>query len=192
MTDSSLDIHQRVSTGSAGLDDILGGGLDGERMYLIEGRPGSGKTTIAMQFLLEGRNSGERVLYITMSETERELRLVAERHGWSLEGVDIFELVPAETTLDPERELTVLSPAEVELSETTKLIFDKISADQSHAHRHRQPVGAAAARAELVALSPAGARAQALFRASAIARSFCSTISPRTKPICNCIRFRTA
>src|ERR1700742_257994 len=127
MTGPSHDSHQRVSTGIEGLDDILGGGLDGERMYLIEGRPGSGKTTIAMQFLLEGRRRGERVLYITMSETERELRLVADRHGWSLEGIDIFELVPAETTLDPERELTVLSPAEVELSETTKLIFDKIS-----------------------------------------------------------------
>ncbi len=127
MTNASPDIHQRVSTGSTGLDDILGGGLDGERMYLIEGRPGSGKTTIAMQFLLAGRDAGERVLYITMSETERELKLVANRHGWSLEGVDIFELVPAETTLDPDRELTVLSPAEVELSETTKLIFDKIA-----------------------------------------------------------------
>ena len=127
MTDLPQDTHQRVSTGSEGLDDILGGGLDADRMYLIEGRPGSGKTTIAMQFLLEGRRLGERVLYITMSETDRELRLVAERHGWSLEGVDVFELVPAETTLDPERELTVLSPAEVELSETTKLIFDKIS-----------------------------------------------------------------
>ncbi len=127
MTDQSRDTHQRVSTGSEGLDDILGGGFDADRMYLIEGRPGSGKTTIAMQFLLAGRDLGERVLYVTMSETERELRLVAERHGWSLEGLDIFELVPAETTLDPERELTVLSPAEVELSETTKLIFDRIS-----------------------------------------------------------------
>src|SRR3569833_3079282 len=127
MTDHPQETHERVSTGSEGLDDILGGGLDADRMYLIEDQPGSGKTTIAMQFLLEGRRIGERVLYITMSETDRELRLVAQRHGWSLEGVDIFELVPAEITLDPERELTVLSPAEVELSETTKLIFEKIS-----------------------------------------------------------------
>lgn len=126
MTTTNSD-KARVSTGSAGLDDILGGGLDADRMYLIEGRPGSGKTTIAMQFLLEGRRRGERVLYITMSETERELRLVAERHGWSLDGIDIFELVPAETTLDPERELTVLSPAEVELGETSKLIFDRVT-----------------------------------------------------------------
>jgi len=118
----------RVSTGSAGLDDILGGGLDPSRLYLYEGRPGTGKTTIALQFLLDGVNCGERVLYITLSETERELRLVAKRHGWSLDGVDIFELVPPETTLDPERELTVFHPAEVELSETTKLIFNRVEA----------------------------------------------------------------
>src|SRR5437764_1264405 len=108
MMDREQESHHRVSTGSEGLDDILGGGLDADRMYLVEGRPGSGKTTLAMQFLLAGSKRGERVLYITMSETERELRLVAERHGWLLEGVDVFELVPAETTLDPERELTVL------------------------------------------------------------------------------------
>ena len=118
----------RVSTGSEGLDDILGGGLDPSRLYLYEGRPGTGKTTIALQFLLDGVKKGERVLYITLSETERELKLVARRHGWSLDGVDIFELVPPETTLDPERELTVFHPAEVELSETTKLIFDQVDA----------------------------------------------------------------
>lgn len=117
----------RVSTGSAGLDDILGGGLDANRMYLYEGRPGSGKTTIALQFLLEGVRRGERVLYITLSETRRELQLVAKRHKWSLTGLDIFELVPPETTLDPELELTVLHPAELELNETTKLIFDKVN-----------------------------------------------------------------
>lgn len=116
----------RVSTGSEGLDDILGGGLDANRMYLYEGRPGTGKTTIALQFLLKGARDGERVLYISLSETRRELNLVAQRHGWSLQGVDIFELVPAETTLDPERELTVFHPAEMELSETTNLIFKEV------------------------------------------------------------------
>src|SRR5215813_2008957 len=84
----------RISTGSSFLDDILGGGLDPDRLYLYEGRPGTGKTTIALQFLLEGVRRGERVLYVTLSETQRELNLVAKRHGWSLAGVEIFELVP--------------------------------------------------------------------------------------------------
>src|SRR5687767_9498783 len=92
--DEDADEAARVSTGSAGLDEILGGGLDANRLYLYEGRPGTGKTTIALQFLLEGVRQGERVLYITLSETQRELNLVASRHGWSLEGLDVFELVP--------------------------------------------------------------------------------------------------
>lgn len=116
----------RISTGSEGLDDILGGGFDANRMYLYEGRPGTGKTTIALQFLLAGRGNGERVLYVTLSETQRELELVARRHGWSLAGVDVFELVPPETTLDPDRELTVFHPAEVELGETTNLMFGEV------------------------------------------------------------------
>ncbi|MEY9754375.1 ATPase domain-containing protein [Bradyrhizobium yuanmingense] len=123
---SDLKDLPRVSTGSEGLDDILGGGLDPNRMYLYEGRPGTGKTTIALQFLLRGVRDGERVLYISLSETKRELTLVAQRHGWSLDGVDIFELVPPETTLDPDRELTVFHPAEMELSETTGLIFKEV------------------------------------------------------------------
>lgn len=116
----------RISTGAAGLDIILGGGLDENRLYLYEGRPGTGKTTIALQFLLEGARRGESVLYITLSESENELQLVARRHGWSLRDIDIFELVPPETTLDPDRELTVFHPAEMELNETTKLILDRV------------------------------------------------------------------
>ena len=120
--------EHRISTGNRGLDDILGGGLDANRMYLYEGRPGTGKTTLALEFLLEGAKRGEKVLYITLSETAAELDLVARRHGWSLEGIDVFELVPPETTLDPDREITVLHPVEVELGETTKLILDRVSA----------------------------------------------------------------
>jgi circadian clock protein KaiC len=118
----------KISTGNSGLDDILGGGIDPERMYLFEGQPGAGKTTLALQFLLEGVRRGEPTLYITLSETERELRLVAKRHGWSLDGISIFELVPAESSLDPTQELTVLHPSEMELSETTQMIFDKVEA----------------------------------------------------------------
>ncbi|UNK57893.1 AAA family ATPase [Pseudoxanthomonas daejeonensis] len=124
---ATTDNVSRISTGNAGLDDILGGGVDANRMYLYEGRPGTGKTTLALEFLLEGARNGERVLYISLSETESELNLVASRHGWDLAGVDIFELVPPETTLDPGREITVLHPAEVELAETTKLILDRIA-----------------------------------------------------------------
>ena len=133
MTNASDDLpitddeSPRISTGSEGLDDILGGGLDPNRMYLYEGSPGAGKTTIALQFLLEGVRHGERVLYVTLSETKRELELVAKRHGWTLEGIDVFELVTPEDTLDPELELTVLHPAEMELNETTKQVFDRVS-----------------------------------------------------------------
>jgi circadian clock protein KaiC len=116
-----------LSTGIAGLDDILNGGIDADRVYLVEGRPGTGKTTLAIQFLLEAVRRGERALYVTLSETETELRLAATRHGWSLEGISIFQLVPPEASLDPDRELTLFHPAELELSETTKLILDEVN-----------------------------------------------------------------
>ena len=79
------DEPERISTGSNGLDDILGGGFDPDRVYLIEGRPGTGKTTLALQFLLEGVRQGEPCLYVTLSESERELRSVVTRHGWTLD-----------------------------------------------------------------------------------------------------------
>src|ERR671921_1893724 len=119
---------ETISTGNAGLDDILGGGFDAERVYLLEGRPGTGKTTLALQFLLEGVRLGERCLYVTLSESERELRAVVIRHGWTLDGIDVFELVPPETSLDPDQELTLFHPAEMELSETTKNILDRVAA----------------------------------------------------------------
>jgi circadian clock protein KaiC len=116
----------RISTGSEGLDDILGGGLDANRVYLYEGRPGAGKTTLAMQFLLSGVRQGEKALYISLSENKRELELVARRHGWALDGIDIFELVPGESVMDQDRELTVLHPAEMELNETINLVFARV------------------------------------------------------------------
>src|SRR3546814_16707580 len=101
------------------LDAILGGGLDPDRMYLYEGRPGTGQTTIALQFLLEGVRRGERVLYITLSETRRDLALVAKLPGWPFEGIELFEFVPPETSIDPDPDLTIFHPTEGQLSATT-------------------------------------------------------------------------
>jgi circadian clock protein KaiC len=112
-----------ISTGISGLDDILGGGLTKERLYLLEGDPGAGKTTIALQFLIEGSKRGERVLYITLAENDIELRSVAASHGFSMEGVTIHEVIPEESILDPSEQYTVLHPSEVELSETNNLIL---------------------------------------------------------------------
>jgi circadian clock protein KaiC len=128
MNEPSREVEEhQVSTGAAGLDNILCGGLDPDRLYLVEGEPGTGKTTLALQFLLEGARRGEKGLHVTLSESERELRLVAKRHGWGLEDISIFELVPPEAALDPEKELTLFHPAELELAETSKMIFDRVA-----------------------------------------------------------------
>src|SRR3954452_4942083 len=97
-----------VSTGVEGLDDILGGGLPASRLYLVEGRPGSGKTTLGLQFLLEGLRQGERCLYISLSESKRELLSVAERHGWSLHCLEIYEIIPPELILDPKQQQSLV------------------------------------------------------------------------------------
>ena len=115
-----------TSTGIAGLDDILNGGLIRHRLYLAEGVPGSGKTTLALQYLMAGAARGEPVLYITLSETEEELRDVASSHGWTLDGVTIHELVPDEGSLDPDAQSTMFHPSEVELAETTRRILDEV------------------------------------------------------------------
>jgi circadian clock protein KaiC len=113
-------------TGIRGFDDILCGGLTPFRLYLIEGAPGSGKTTLAMQYLLEGARNGEPVLYVTLSETDEELRAMARSHGWTLDGVTIRELVPPEEALQPAEQYTMFHPAEVELSETTRTILSDV------------------------------------------------------------------
>ena len=116
---------QLISTGVAGLDNVLGGGWRPNRMYLIEGTPGSGKTTLALQFLREGARRGEPVLYVTLSETEKELRGVAKSHGWDLDGVVIREMLPSQESLQPDEQYTMFHPSEVELSETTiKILAD--------------------------------------------------------------------
>src|SRR3954468_2454880 len=129
-----------LSSGIEGLDDILNGGFTPNRMYLCEGVPGSGKTTLGMQFLAAGARNGESVLYVTLSESAEELHDIGVSHGWSLEGIQIRELIPSERSLEPDDQYTVFHPSEVELTETTmhilrdverlkptRLVFDSLS-----------------------------------------------------------------
>ncbi len=121
---------EKIHTGIPELDQVLRGGLPRQRIHLIEGRPGTGKTTIGLRFLIDGAEKGERCLYISLSETVEELQAAAHSHGWSLDGIDAIEVVPAEAQLD--RQQSVLFPSEAELSQTIGAITDAI--------RERQPV----------------------------------------------------
>ena len=116
----------RIQTGVPGLDDILGGGLPRGHLYLIEGDPGTGKTTIALQFLLEGIRSGEKVIYVTLSESKMELEQVAHSHGWSTDSLEIYEMVPPQDDLSPEAQYTVFHPSEVELADTITAILEQV------------------------------------------------------------------
>ena len=116
-----------IKTGVTGLDQVLRGGLPSERLYLIEGTPGSGKTTLALSFLLEGEKIGDVGLYVTLSETVDELTSVAKSHGWSLDGLSLFELV-AEDEFGSENEQTLLHPSEVELGETIRGVIAQVEA----------------------------------------------------------------
>ena len=124
MANNSAD--ELITTGIEGLDDILGGGLPRSHLYLIEGDPGTGKTTLALQFLLEGLRLGEVGLYITLSETKVELLAVARSHKWSLDGINIYDLAVPEDNVLPESQYTLYHSSEVELGETTKAIFDQV------------------------------------------------------------------
>ncbi|MFS2033578.1 ATPase domain-containing protein [Polaromonas sp. CT11-55] len=115
-----------LSTGIPGLDNILGGGLIKDRIYLIEGEPGTGKTTTGLQFLVDGAKRGESVVYITLAETAAELAGVAESHGWALDGIHIHEVLPSENLLMPEAEYTMFHPSEVEMGTTTQMILSVI------------------------------------------------------------------
>jgi len=145
----------RISTGIDELDSVLGGGLTADRVYLLEGTPGSGKTTIALQFLLDGAARGEQGLYITLSETAAELAEVAKSHHWSLDGIELFELINEEG-LDMDTEQSILEPSEVELGETirgvmecvdrtrpTRVVFDSLSELRllsQHSLRYRRQI----------------------------------------------------
>ena len=117
---------QNCATGVEGLDEILKGGLPLNRLYLLKGDPGVGKTTLALQFLMEGVRRGETGLYITLSETRDEINAVARSHGWDLSGLDIFELSALENQLAQESQNTVFHPSEVELNKTTDVLQERI------------------------------------------------------------------
>ena len=123
---STVLTDQRCSSGVEGLDDILGGGLPRDCFYLIQGDPGSGKTTLALQFVLEGLRCGERVLYVTLSETRRELSKVTRSHGWSLESIPLLEISAIEQLLRPEAQTTVFHSSEVDLNKVSKLLIDEV------------------------------------------------------------------
>jgi len=151
----NLPLQERASTGISGLDDILGGGLPANHLYLVEGDPGSGKTTLGLQFLRRGADHGEKGVYVTLSETAAELHTVAASHGWSLAGIEVFELV-SNAGLGPDAEQSILHPSEIELGETvrgvmaaverlqpSRVVFDSLSEMRllaQHALRYRRQV----------------------------------------------------
>jgi circadian clock protein KaiC len=130
--DAPANLSDLAATGIPGLDDVLVGGLVRDRLYLVEGLPGSGKTTLALQFLMDGLKHAERVLYVTFSETSEELRGVIASHGWSPEGIVFRELAPATDSLNPDEQYTMFHPSEVELSEATKSILADVERLRPH------------------------------------------------------------
>jgi circadian clock protein KaiC len=125
-------MEDQAKTGIDGLDDVLGGGFERRRVFLLEGAPGTGKTTVGTQFLLAGAEAGERCLYITLSENEDELRAGAASHRWDLSGVDVFELIPPENLLDEDQQQSLLYSSDLELGETTKCIFEAFERVKPH------------------------------------------------------------
>ena len=127
--------EERLSTGVAGLNDILHGGLPANRLYLLEGDPGTGKTTLSIQFLREGVTAGERLLYVTLSESHTELAASAASHGWSVDDLTIREYVSGERELSRDAQVTMFHPSEVELLETIRKIVTDVEQSQTHARR---------------------------------------------------------
>lgn len=122
----------RLSTGVDGLDDILNGGIPRGHLYLVEGDPGTGKTTLALQFLLEGARRKEKGIYVTLSESKIELEQVARSHGWDISDIEIYEMVPSEDDLSAEAQYTVFHPSEVELADTITAILKQVELIDPH------------------------------------------------------------
>jgi circadian clock protein KaiC len=151
------DADFNAPSGIAGLDDIIRGGFPGSCLYLISGQPGTGKTSLAMQFLLEGARQGERCLYITLSETRKEIEKVARSHGWDLAGINTTELIPSENNLSSDAQLTVFNPSEMELGETTEALIEAVNS-----HRPQRLVIDSLSELRLIAQNPLRYRRQVL------------------------------
>ncbi|MYM75247.1 AAA family ATPase [Duganella sp. FT134W] len=160
-----------LPTGVPGLDSVLTGGLTKDRLYLVEGEPGTGKTTLALQFLNEGVRNGEATLYITLAETKVELRSVAQSHGWTMDGIHIEEIIPDEKALDPDQQYTIFHPSEIELGNTTQRILGAIDRYQP-----RRVVLDSLSELQLLAESPLRYRRQVLALKQYLSSRNCTTI----------------
>jgi hypothetical protein len=180
-----VSTSRSASTGIEGLDDILSGGLERGRLFLLEGSPGTGKTTISLQFLLEGLKTKQRALYVTLSETREELMSTAASHGWELGNeVEIFELQPPESVLDPEEQQSILYASDLELWRDHAKNLGGDGACQSIVDGPRQPFRDSSPGTEFFAV-PAPA-------SGAGRRLFCSTISRLKRSIRPHTPLRTA
>ncbi|MYM27000.1 AAA family ATPase [Duganella sp. CY15W] len=160
-----------LATGVPGLDAVLGGGLTRDRLYLVEGEPGTGKTTLALQFLNEGVRRGESTLYITLAETVVELRSVAQSHGWNMDDIHIEEIIPDEKILDPQQQYTIFHPSEIELGSTTQRLLAAIDKYQP-----RRVVLDSLSELQLLAESPLRYRRQVLALKQYLSSRNCTTI----------------
>lgn len=160
-----------LSTGIPGLDVVLGGGLHPNRIYLIEGEPGTGKTTTGLQFLREGVARGEPVVYITLAETGEELSAVAASHGWTLDGIHLHQVLPTEDLLRDDQQYTMFHPSEVEMANTIQLILSAIET-----HKPTRVVLDSLSELQLLADSPLRYRRQVLALKQFFARRNCTVM----------------
>ncbi len=164
-------VPRTLSSGVPGLDTVLAGGLTADRLYLVEGVPGAGKTTLAMQFLLEGVRCGEKVLYITLSETLAELHEMAQSHGWSLDGVEVCELLAESEHMEGDAPYTMFHPSEIELAETTERVLRLVEKT-----RPQRLVLDSLAELRLLSGSPLRYRRHILAFKQALAGQHCTTL----------------
>jgi circadian clock protein KaiC len=171
MNKQNTETGRFLATGVPGLDTILGGGLTSDRLFLIEGEPGTGKTTLALQFLHEGVRRGESVIYITLAETRVELMAVAQSHGWSMEGIHIEDVIPNENILHPDQQFTIFHPSEIEMGMTTQRVLDAIEKYQP-----TRVVLDSLSELQLLAESPLRYRRQVLALKQYLAGKGCTTL----------------